>query len=117
MFELKPLCTLPIRYSVFPIVALFQVCTEDEVPVNLEGPSLPSILLRLENIQQKLLDLTGRQLIQVRGQLVPAADPQLILHGVDDPPATERDAGLGHPGRGAQPPWMRAGAVGTSRTH
>lgn len=46
---------------------------------------LPARLLRLQNVQQKLLHLTGGHLVQVLGWHIPSTDFQFILHGMDDP--------------------------------
>ena len=49
---------------------------------------LPAGVLGLQDIQQQLLDVAWRQLVDVLGGHVPSPNLQLVLHGLDDPPAS-----------------------------
>lgn len=53
---------------------------------------VPARVLGLQDIQQQLLDVTGRQLVDVLWGHVPSPNFQFMFHGLDDPPESTRRA-------------------------
>ena len=46
---------------------------------------VPAADLRLQYVQQQLLDVAGGQLVHILGRQFPRTDLQLVLHGLEDP--------------------------------
>lgn len=46
---------------------------------------VPAGVLRLEDVQEELLDVAGRELVDVLWWHVSSADLQLVLHGLHNP--------------------------------
>lgn len=51
---------------------------------------VPAGVLRLQDVQQQLLDVAGGQLVDVLGGHVSCPDLQFMFHGLDDPPGDEQ---------------------------
>ncbi len=51
---------------------------------------IPAGVLRLQDVEQQLLDVAGGELVDVLGRQVSCTDLQLMFHGLDNPSGDPR---------------------------